>query len=345
MKNWKKFSAASSLAVLLSTTATFADVTNRDVWDSWKGVLTGVGYEVNGSESEADGVLTVSDLVMSVDMAPEDGEVRIDMGELRFEEQGDGTVRIIAAESIPVHINVTEDGETSDVVILTTTKGADVVASGDPMDVTYTYSAASVDLVLDSVAIDGEPVEDVNFKAHAMTLAGQSSIKIADQITMAVKSSVNSLSITATGEDEEEGNFDLKADVLGLGFDASGMIPANADPEDPAAMFRAGLNMGGSVSSEGSTIVVAAQDDTGPTNVNMSTSKTNLLLRAGEGAFRYNGGVNDLAVNMVGPDLPLPIVLNMDEFSYGFLMPLLKGDKPQDFDASFKLAGLTVSDM
>lgn len=345
MSNWKKFTAGSSLALLLSTTATFADVSNRDVWDAWKGMLTGVGYQVSANESEAGGVLTVSDLVMGFDLAPEDGQVNINMGELRFEEQGDGTVRVIVAESIPMHVNVTEDGETSDVTITANMRGSDIVASGDPNNVTYTYSAEGVDIVLDKMLVNGEPVDNVDFASNAMGISGQSSMAIGDAITFAQKAMINSMSITANGDDEEEGQFDLKMDILGMAFDASGTVPEGVEAADPGEIFRSGFDMGGTFSSEGSTIVLSANEGAGPTNLNMSTGKSTLLMRAGEGEFEYDGGVNDLALNMVSPDLPLPVVLNMDEFSYGFLMPLLKGDTPQAFDASFKLAGLTVSDM
>lgn len=345
MKNWKKFSGAGGLAVLLSTTAAFADVSNRDVWDTWKSVLTNVGYEVSGSESESGGVLTVSDLVMSFDMAPEEGSVRVDMGELRFEEQGDGTVRVIMQDSIPAHVSVTEDGDASDMTVLSMMKGADIVASGDPGDVTYTYSADAVDIVLDSITENGEPIEDLEFKINAMGVSGKSAANVGDTVKFSQQSAINSMSIVASGEDEEEGSFDLKADIIGMAMDFAGLVPEGMDEAEPGDAFRAGFNMGGTFSSEGSTVVLSADEGAGPTNLNMTTGKSTLLVRAGDGEFEYDGGVNNLAVNMVSPDLPLPVVLNMNEFSYGFLMPLLKGDTPQDFDASFKLAGLTVSDM
>ena len=345
MKNWKKFSSTGGLAVLLSTTAAFADVSNRDVWDAWKSLLTNVGYQVSANESEAGDVLTVGDLVMSFDMAPEEGDVRIDMGDLRFEEQGDGTVRVIVQDSIPMHVNVTEDGETSDITVLANLKAADIVASGEPGNVTYTYSADGIDILLDNLMVDGAPVDNVDFKVLAMGIAGQSSLALGDIVTMAQKATFNSLSITAKGEDPEEGAFDLKADILGMAFDASATVPEGADEAEPGEILRAGFDMSGKFSSEGSTFVVVGDEGEGPTNINMTSGKSELLVRAGKGEFEYDGGVQNLALNMVSPDLPLPVVLNMDEFSYGILMPLLKGDTPQPFDASFKLGGLTVSDM
>ena len=345
MKNWKKFSGAGGLAMLLSTTAAFADVSNRDVWDAWKGAMTDVGYAVSGSESESGGVLTVSDLVMSFDMAPEEGDVRIDMGELRFEEQGDGTVRIFMQESIPMQVNVTEEGETSDITVLMNTNQSDIVASGAVDDITFTYSASGIDILLDSLIVDGAPVDNVEFKAQAMGVAGQSSLAQGETMSMSQNASVNSLSFIAKGEDPEEGAFDVKADIIGMAFDVSGFVTDTGEDVDPAKLLRDGSKMDGRFSSEGSTVVVSADEGTGPTNINMTTGKSELLIRASEGEFEYDGGVKDLALNMLSPDLPLPVVLNMGEFSYGFLMPLLKGDTPQSFDASFKLADLTVSDM
>ena len=345
MKNWNAFSGAGAMSILLCSTA-FADVSNRDVWDSWKGMLTGTGYEVSGAEAESGKTLTISDLVMSFDMSPQEGGARVEMGDLSFEELGDGTVRIIPAESFTMHINAIEEGEASDITILTTMAGLDMVASGDPGKVTYTYSADSMKMVLESLLVNGAPAGEVNFNATAMAVAGTSTTSTSGKIETTQDMTLNSLSIVANGKDETGDMFDMKADVLGLAFKGQGVVPVVDDPNDAAALFRAGFDVDGTFSSEGSTVVISAQEDGAPTNINMSTGKSAFLVKMGtEGAFQYDGSVQDVGMNMVGPDIPLPVVLNMDELAYGFTMPLLKDDKPQDFSARFKLAGLTVSDM
>jgi len=157
--------------------------------------------------------------------------------------------------------------------------------------------------------------------------------------------SANSMTMKIKGDDPSEGKFDMSLDVLGVAFDSQGVIPMNVEPENPGELFRGGFNMQGSFSSQGSTVVVDAEDENGPLKMNMGAAASKLAIKAGDGLFDYDGSVKDLAFSMVGGGVPLPVVVNMDEFSYGLLMPLLKSTTPQEFDFGFKLAGLTISDM
>lgn len=344
MNRWFKFSGVSATALLLSTTASFADVSSQDVWSAWKGVLTGVGYTVEGHESQTGGTLTVSDLVMSFDMEPEDGIVTMSVGEMTFEEQGDGTVRIGMPASFP--IKVTEDGNDSDMVVLTLSMdGSDIVASGDPDNVTYTYSIDSATAALTDLIVEGEKADFVEFDMVMSTLAGESNVSDQGMFGFSQNMSVSSVMMKAKVDEPEGDRFEMSADILGMKAQGSGTMPKDMDPEDPGAMLRAGFDVNGSLSADRSTVVVEGTDANGPFKFDFGSGGSNLAVKMGEGVFDYDGGVMDLAVSMVGGDIPLPIVLNIDEFSYGILMPLLKSTSEQDFDFNFTLAGLTISDM
>ncbi|WP_299349526.1 DUF2125 domain-containing protein [uncultured Shimia sp.] len=345
MTHWKNFTSLGALSVMLSAGTGFADVSSQDVWTAWKDMMTSSGYTVSGDEVASGGDLTVSDLIMQFELPPEDGDIRFEMGELAFEDQGDGTVRIILSETQELHMNVIEEGTDSDIVVLIKWDDVDMVASGDPDNVTYSYAAAGMEIGIDSLIVDGEPVEDFDVDVIASTLAGQSSIATGSDITSVQSMTVESIQLLANGQDEQDGSFDITMDVAGIALEGSGVMPSDADPNDPAAMMRAGFDMNGTFSSQSSKVAIVAQEEAGPTNVNLSTGASSLLVRFGAGLFEYDGGVQNLDLNMVGPELPLPVVLSMEEFSYGFLMPLLKGDTPQAFDANFKLGGLEVSDM
>lgn len=345
MKRWTAYSAASAMAVLLGTTSAYADVSNQDVWSAWKGVLTGVGYKVAGEESQSGKTLKVDGLTLSFDLAPEDGMASVNMGDMTFEEQGDGTVRIGVPATVPIKVTSTVEGETSDVTLTAMLDNMDMVASGDPDNIVYTYSANSLGLELTEMLINGEPFEDFDMTMNMTALAGMSSISGGDLAQFVQNMTANSMNMKINGDDPSEGKFDMSIDATGLAFESQGAFPMGANPENPGEIFRSGLDMQGSFSSEGSTVAVDAVDDSGPVKVDMGTGATKLTIKAGDGIFDYGGAVNDLAFTMVGGDIPLPVSVNMAEFSYGLLMPLLKDTSPQDFNFDLKMAGLTISDM
>ena len=345
MNRCSVFSGAGVMAMLLTTTSAFADVTNQEVWSAWKGMLEGVGYDVAGQEDESSNKLTINDLVVSFDLAPEEGSVVINIGEMSFEEQGNGSVRVGMPTTVPIKVNSNVDGETSDVTLTATLDGLDMVASGTAEDITYTYSANSMAMDLTELLVDGEPEENIDVNMMLSTLSGVSSIASGDMTRFAQSVTADSMTVTVKGDDPEDGKVDMNVGVAGLAFDGQGVMPMDVDPEDPSALFRAGFDMQGSLSSQSSTVVVDVEEEKGPTNINMTAAASMLGIKTSDGVFNYDGSTNDVAFSMVGGDVPLPVVVNMDELSYGLMMPLLKSTSPQDFNFKFKLAGLTISDM
>lgn len=333
------------MATLLTSTSAFADVSNQDVWTAWKDMLNGVGYNVTGDESESSNKLTISNLAMNFDLAPEEGNVTVNLGEMTFEEQGDGTVRIGMPATFPVHLLSEIDDETTDMTLTATLDAMDMVASGNPGDVTYTYISDSITVDLTELLVNGEPVDNLDLSVMLTALSGVSSITGDDTVQFAQKFAANSMIMKIKGDDPDKGSFDVKMDMLGLAFDSNGVVPMGFDSDDPGDLLREGFEMQGSMSSQGTNLVAEVDEGQTPANINMSTGAAKFMAKVGDGIFDYDGRLNDVAFSMVGGDVPLPVVVNMDELSYGLLMPLLKSASPQDFDFSFKLAGLTISDM
>lgn len=345
MNRWSVFSGASVMATLLTTTSAFADVTNQEVWSAWKGIIEGVGYEVSGQEDQSSNKLTISDLVVSFDLAPEEGTAVINFGEMTFEELGDGTVRVGMPTTIPINVDSNVDGEKSDVTLIANLDGPDIVASGAAEDITYTYSANSMAMDMTELLVNGEPVDNIDVNMMMSTLSGVASIGDGDMTRFSKSFTAENMSVKIDGDDPEKGKIDMNVDVTGLAFEGQGVMPLDVDPENPSALFRGGFDMQGSLSSQGSTVVVDAADENGQTNINMTTAASTLGIKTSDGVFNYDGSTTDVAFSMVGGDVPLPIVVNMDQLSYGLMMPLLKSTSPQDFGFSFKLGGLTISDL
>lgn len=344
MKRISALAAGTALSTVLAGAAT-ADVSPREVWDSWSGYFTGFGYEVNATESESSGRLDVSALSLGMDLPEGEGRVDMSMGDIAFIDQGDGTVRIEMPAQMPINIKASGDGETADVTVMVTYTDMNMVASGTPLDITYTYDAAEATAALTELVVDGEVVPDFTVGMSLMKLAGMSSMVVGDLIGIEQKVSAETLVITVDGKDPEGESVVMNISVAGLDFDGRTDMPSEVDPEDPAAMFANGFSVDGGFTHGAMDLKMAVTEDAGTTNLAITASGGTLdMVLSGE-KMAYSGNTDGLTVNMMGPEIPLPISFAAGQFGYGFDVPLMAMDKPQDFALSLNLIDLTIDDM
>ncbi|MEP5008638.1 MAG: hypothetical protein ABJR08_05835, partial [Roseobacter sp.] len=105
----KRVAGLSLLASFLLSTTALADVGPRDVWESWRGYLSGFGYDVSAQEKTDGNTLNVNDLTLGMQIPDEDGTVSIDMGDIQFVDNGDGTVDVVMPSQMPMHVVVDAD--------------------------------------------------------------------------------------------------------------------------------------------------------------------------------------------------------------------------------------------
>ncbi|MEL6888833.1 MAG: DUF2125 domain-containing protein, partial [Pseudomonadota bacterium] len=150
---------STALALALPATAAWADLTAADVWDDWKSYMEGTGYGVTASEASAGDTLTVSDVAMTMDLSDDtgSGSTVVQMSEIVFTTNGDGTVGITLPED--TEIGVVFDGlaDDDDVEFAMTYTQTDPVmtATGDVGAITYDYAAPQVAIALDGVETSG----------------------------------------------------------------------------------------------------------------------------------------------------------------------------------------------
>ena len=81
--------------LLLVAHAAHADVSAQDVWADWKSYMVASGYEITANESLAAGILTITDFEAKMTLPETEGfAMSMVLGDMRFEEMGDGTVNI-----------------------------------------------------------------------------------------------------------------------------------------------------------------------------------------------------------------------------------------------------------
>jgi len=345
------FSRGSTAIFLCTFSAniTHADISAQDVWSDWRAYMLGTGYEISGTEQMSGDTLTVSDTMLAIDL-PEDA-VRFEMrlGDLSFTENGDGTVAVNLPNVMPIMMSGTNDSDEPFEAILNYTQtGFSMVASGDPEDMTYNYTAASVGLNLDQVTVNNEvfPPDMAAFEMTMANITGTTRMQGGDMRTYTQRAETDGLSYDLMINDPEgEGELVFRGSSDTVGFESVSTLPEMMDPDNMAAMIDAGFAGDGSVSfGPGNSLLTF--EEGAETFSYESTSEGGLMSAtlSPEG-IGYVIEQNDLSVNIAGSEIPLPISLNMAEIVFDMLIPVMEGEDPQEFGLTMVLGDFTMSDL
>ncbi|MEM9911451.1 MAG: hypothetical protein AAF922_11775, partial [Pseudomonadota bacterium] len=220
-----------------------ADLTAADVWTDWQGYLASSGYSVTASQSQSGDTLTVSDITLSLEVPGEEGPFTVEMGELSFVENNDGTVSVLVPESLPMRFSgqSPEEGEVN-VVMEYTSSGFDMIASGEPDDLLYNYSADEVGFSVTGIDAGGETL-DIGKMAFALgNVIGVSEMKTGDLRKSIQRLASETLSYTIDVTDPEEGGtVFVQSEFAGLDVTATGAVPTQVDMTDMAVAIDAGF--------------------------------------------------------------------------------------------------------
>ncbi len=341
---------SASALVMLSVQAAQADLTAQDVWSDWRAYLMGTGYTVTGTEAMAGSTLTVSDVMLSIDLPEDDGAMTLTMGALTFTENGDGTVSVGMPTQMPLRVTGTDgvDGVPFEVLVNYQQSAPTMTVSGDPADMTYTYTAASVGLTLESLSSDGVAVmsDDVRATLSLGNVMGTTRMQVGDLRRYVQKFETGELAYDIFFRDPEgSGSFTMTGAAAGLGLDGVSDIPGEMNTDNMSEMIKAGFGGTGTLTfGPGSSKVNFA--DSGDTFAYESASQGgSLSVGLTRDGLSYDLTQRGVAMSMMGSEIPLPIALTAAEMGFRLAFPTLASDEPQDFRVALKLADFTMSDL
>lgn len=348
MSRWTQLSGATALACIFTASTVQADVTGQEVWDDWKSYMEDFGYTISGDESRSGDTLTVSGLTMSMKIPQDEGTVAMTMPELSFTDQGDGTVLVGMPEQSRLQIDAqSPEGDSVNITVGIDMTGMSTVVSGDPNDLTYSYTAASLTVELEEFAVEGEDApDDLQFVMSMDNLIGQSSMKIGDAREVEQNMSTSGVTYELRVVDtSENANVVMTGSVDGLHFEGGGTVPMGVDMEDPTALFDAGFAMDGSFRQDGSAFQMTAVEDDQPINIEMTAGGSEVDVAFSGDGIEYVGDGSDIAINLAGGDIPFPVAFTLEEMGYEFAMPLAASEDEQDFALGLTFGGLSVPEM
>ncbi len=336
----------SALVFLLSSTASFADVTASEAWEGWKGLFESYGQSVATSSEEMSGdTLTVNDIVLSMDTPDASGSGSID--QMVFQEQGDGTVRITMSPDYRITSSSAPDGgpEVEMNMVMSQT-GLVMIASGTADDIAYDIDADSVVMTMGGMTFDGEQAPfDLTMTAN--DVAGEYSVANSGdalQVDSVVNAASGEMVVTATNPDNE-GTFEMNVTFDDIETTSTSSLPEGVTVADLDQFMKSAAVMEGQLSHGASTFSFNFNEPGQQAQGSGSADSGTFDFAMKDDTLSYETRSSGLDYSMTSSAIPLPeIALTMGEAAFGMTMPMVATDEPRDFGLLVALRDLTISD-
>lgn len=336
-------------ALCLTAGAAQADLTKNDVWSDWKSYMESAGYAVTGEPSSRGDTLIVTGVGMALNDVASGATARVDMGTVRFIEEGDGTVRIELPARYDMDVTMApESGEAIDLSIDFSHGDPVMRASGVPQNVTYEYTASTASIALSGLTVNGLPVGDNVAKfavtAQDMSLVAQSALGTLRSVNQTVGLAGLTYEI-AFRDPEGEASFNLTGLMRDIGWTGRGALPLDGDTQDLNAMLDAGFNVDGAVTTAGGNYDLAFQGPDGSGTASSSSEGVEINLAISTAGLVYDVLQRNVNFSMLMTEFPLPLSFSAGEMGTNVQLPVKKAAEDQGFGLGVTLSDVTVSDV
>ena len=348
MPRLTQLTATSCLALCLGAPAALADLTAEEVWAEWKDYMAGFGYDLSGLETKTSDGLSVSGMKFTVQLGEEDNVFRADMGDVRFVEQGDGTVAIEMGDRFDFGFKVNDDETVSGDIVLEQS-GHSLVASGEVGAIEMTYSAASMDVTMDGLTIDDITVgkEVFGFELSASDVSSVRSLSGGETREFAQQMSIARLDYMFNFVDPETDNaaFQTQGSVDNMEFSGTGAFPAEfSDTENAKAMLDEGLTFEGGYTFGAGANEATFKDETGSGAINSTSTGGDVQVSFSPDGLRYKIEQTGANINMLVSQMPLPISVAADRVAMDLGIPTVKKTEAQDLNMLVSFEGFSMAD-
>ena len=333
--------------VFLATSAS-ADVSAKDIWTDWQNYMAGFGYSVDGTETMFGNTLKVSDLKMSIPIPEAGGNFELNLENVDFVENGDGTVNLVFPETMPMtFVALGPEGEAVSGALNYTMNNMDMRASGDLSKIQYDYSADQIGIVLTELVVDGDTLasDALEVKFSSNGLSGQTIMepgalrKIVQ--TMALGATEYTLKFT---DIESDAIVNFAGSMAALNMQGDSVVPISFDPENVNAALESGFAVDGNISYTGSNTAFSIIGGGDEIKGSSSAETASIGVTMNKDALGYSGSSTGVNFNMNGNQVPLPIVAGLGELAFNILIPVAKSEAPSDFALGVTLGDFVTSD-
>lgn len=344
---YRKLLGSSALvtAALAGVTAQ-ADVTPSDVWANQVAYYEATGAIISGQPVVTGDTLTVDapELVYVLPFGA--GSLTVTLPPVAYVGNSDGTVTLTSLNDFDVTATIIIAGEDPvGATINVTQSDTSAVASGDPGDVTYTYTSGPFAVTLTDLQ-QPEPDLIVTGSGTGEGYAATSRVTVGELVTVVSSSTVQPINVVydvAIGGDgtiTSETTYGVTTNESTMTLVAGGTDILNLTPAFAAGMSIAlTTTMESSQSKDVTTlngaVVSEISTDAGGSTASIALSAAGLVLDfiAGE-----------VLADIQQPDIiPFPIQFEATGASGGYTFPIMADAAPQDFGFRLSMEGLRVN--
>ena len=343
--------AAFLTVCVLGAQGAWADVTPEEVWQNWQDTATAQGQKVTAESTSLDGdTLTVSGI--TVQMTGEGGESSALIGEIQFQDNGDGTVAVIMPDSFPVLLKIpaapgVEGAQPSELALTVTMPAADITASGVPDALSYATDLPTLEIAADVTDGAGDTATKAVVLAKMTGVTGNYLIEAAESgknLTEDFAAKTFDLSVKTSGDPEQDVSVTLSLTDIGGKAELTG-IPASGMADMQTAL-NDGMTMDLTATYGIGSFDVAGKDAGTPIKVTGALGGGGFDMSFAASRFSYDASGKSISVNASGTDAassePFTLSATLANSSSKLEMTGANWANIEDFNAALK-AGLKMS--
>ncbi|PYE84271.1 DUF2125 domain-containing protein [Pseudoroseicyclus aestuarii] len=342
---------AALIAAGCTAGAARADVTAQEVWESWKDGITAFSASAEitaGSEEMAGDTLTVTDIEISG--MSEGSSIEGALAELTFTETGDGSVEIGSSPEMTYTARETDAwGEETVMEFTLTQTGQQVTVSGTPEEMVYDFSAGRYAMRMDSMTMDGEPVEgDMLFALNELSGSyTQSGETLIDFIYSLEAGSVDILVDMTEPETEysPSSTISYSGKLQNLSTEGTATVPTGEKiADEPGALFAEGLDVAFSYAYGPADFIFSADDTQSRTSGAVTLESGGLDFAMNGEAVSYDSDSTGIDATINLSQLPYPVEVAVAETGFSLELPLAATEEDAPFGLTMLLRELTLND-
>jgi len=353
MSHFKPIAIGLALPLTLTAQTAFADLTPAQVWEDWRQYMEGFGYQVQATQKNANGNLTVDNMNLSFPIPDNGGTVSMTLGAIAFNQNSDGTVSIVMPDTMPMRFksNGIAPGADMDMSVTFSQMGHSMIASGDPDAMVYDYAADTMVIEVDQQisAAQSTSKDSVRMTVTARDVTNKTTMTIGDMREYDQTSNIASAAYEMDIDSPQNGGqkANLSGAVNSLTMQAAGLLPLElGSAADMSKMLAAGFDMNGTFSyTDGSSVIASQNPRDGNFNAQTSSQGGTLGVKIGADGLAYTGSQKDLKMAVTVAAMPFPIELAMAQSGFNLKMPVQKSEAAQDFAFGITMANFTMSDL
>lgn len=340
-------SSSAAAVLIISAQGAFADVSAQDVWSDWKAYMTGTGYTVTGNEAMSGNTLTVSDITLTIPIPEEDAIGGMMMPEIKFIENGDGTVNVMLPKEFPMSFVGSEDNKKLSLEILYSHDGAPMVVSGDTSAMAYDYASSKITMTLGKIEATGEDIPADLIKANMVmtNVTTKTNMRIADLRSYDQAMSIADVSYDVSFKDPDSADSGAVTGTMSkLSVTGTSTVPTGLNKPQMSDLIKAGFGFNGTVTHAGGNMNLSV---TGSDSFDLQSSSTggDIAMAMSQGGLSYDVKQQGISLNVAGSEIPFPLALTMAETGFKLLMPVSQSDAEQDFALGVTLRDFAVPEM